>query len=340
MVAAGDQVGNSSLDHAICFPLPAACGERSDCAAIRVRGPSGEPEPSRNAPSFRPFPRKTGRRREFFPLGVAFSTQRLERQPGKLTRPVRRASGAIGMKRILIVAAASLIAASRALAADLPVRTGPVPAYYPVAAVYDWGGGYVGVNAGYAFGQSEWSDPLNPSGNSSSGNFNVKGALAGVTAGVSGQWNAFLLGIEGDFDWQGLQGSSNSSFCTSIFLFAHCRISPGRIELQDRQHLDRNLARAPAMPGIGFCFMAPPALPARMCKSGWTDSRGRPIFKSAGPRVPDWNGRSPTTGPQRSNTFLSTSARRHAITAIVAGMTRRLRWRRSRGRSVRMTLSN
>jgi len=122
------------------------------------------------------------------------------------------------MKRILIVAAASLIAASRALAADLPVRAGPVPAYYPVAAVYDWGGGYVGVNAGYAFGQSEWSDPLNPSGNSSSGNFNVKGALAGITAGVSGQWNAFVLGVEGDFDWQGLQGSSNSSFCTSIFL--------------------------------------------------------------------------------------------------------------------------
>jgi len=120
------------------------------------------------------------------------------------------------MKRILIVAAALLFAASQALAADLPVRAGPAPAYYPVATVYDWGGGYIGVNAGYASGQSNWSDTFNPSGNTSTGSFNVNGALAGVTAGVSGQWSAFVFGIEGDFDWQGLTGSSSSSFCTSI----------------------------------------------------------------------------------------------------------------------------
>jgi hypothetical protein len=30
-----------------------------------------------------------------------------------------------------------MIAAGRALAADLPVRTGPPPAYYPVATIYD-----------------------------------------------------------------------------------------------------------------------------------------------------------------------------------------------------------
>jgi opacity protein-like surface antigen len=60
------------------------------------------------------------------------------------------------MKRILIVAVASLLAAGRASAADLPVRTGPAPAYYPVATIYDWGGGYIGINGGYAFGQSNW----------------------------------------------------------------------------------------------------------------------------------------------------------------------------------------
>jgi len=121
------------------------------------------------------------------------------------------------MKRILIVAVASLLAASRASAADLPVP-GPAPAYYPVAAVYDWGGGYIGINGGYAFGQSEWSDPLNPSGNTSSGHFNVNGGLVGVTMGVSGQWGAWVFGVEGDFDWQGLSGSSSSVFCTGIFL--------------------------------------------------------------------------------------------------------------------------
>jgi outer membrane immunogenic protein len=120
------------------------------------------------------------------------------------------------MKRILIVAMASLLAASRASAADLPVRTGPAPAYYPVATVYDWGGGYIGINGGYGFGQSQWSDALNPSGNTSTGNFNVNGGLVGLTMGVSGQFGAFVLGVEGDFDWQNISGSSASTFCTSL----------------------------------------------------------------------------------------------------------------------------
>jgi outer membrane immunogenic protein len=35
--------------------------------------------------------------------------------------------------------------------------------------------------------------------------------------GVSGQWGAWVFGVEGDFDWQGLSGSSSSAFCTSVF---------------------------------------------------------------------------------------------------------------------------
>jgi len=121
------------------------------------------------------------------------------------------------MRRIVIVAVASLIAAGRAWAADLPVRTGPPPAYYPVATIYDWGGGYIGINGGYAFGQSEWgSDPLNPSSNSSTGNFHVNGGMVGGTMAVSGQFGAFVLGVEGDFDWQGVRGTSGSTFCTSL----------------------------------------------------------------------------------------------------------------------------
>ena len=81
----------------------------------------------------------------------------------------------VPMVMSMVMAMASLFAASRASAADLPVP-GPAPAYYPVATVYDWGGGYIGINGGYAVGQSEWgSDPRNPSGLNSTGNFNVKG---------------------------------------------------------------------------------------------------------------------------------------------------------------------
>ena len=123
------------------------------------------------------------------------------------------------MRRILVVAVVSIIAASHASAADLPVR--PAPAYYPVATVYDWGGGYIGINSGgYAFGQSEWSDPHNPSHLSSTGNFNVNGALVGGTMGVSGQFGAWVVGVEGDFDWQNPSGTSSSAFCTSRFIGA------------------------------------------------------------------------------------------------------------------------
>jgi outer membrane immunogenic protein len=95
---------------------------------------------------------------------------------------------------------------------------GPAPAYYPVATVYDWSGAYIGINGGYAFGESQWgSDPFNQSGLSSTGNFHVNGGLVGVTAGVNGQWGAWVLGLEGDFDWQGLSGTSNSAFCTNLF---------------------------------------------------------------------------------------------------------------------------
>jgi outer membrane immunogenic protein len=122
------------------------------------------------------------------------------------------------MKRILVVALAAMAAASGASAADLPVPAGPAPAYIPYAAAYNWGGGYVGINGGYAFGQSQWSDPNNPSLNTSSGNFNVSGGLIGLTMGVSGQSGSLVYGVEGDFDWQGVSGTStsNNTFCTSL----------------------------------------------------------------------------------------------------------------------------
>jgi outer membrane immunogenic protein len=136
------------------------------------------------------------------------------------------------MQRIVITAIslvvmASITAAGSAMAADLPVRS-EAPAYYPaVPPIYDWGGGYIGINGGYAFGQSQWgSDALNPSHLSSTGNFHVNGGMAGVTAGVSGQWGAWVVGAEGDFDWQGLKGTSNSPYCTSLITSSVATIPP------------------------------------------------------------------------------------------------------------------
>ena len=87
--------------------------------------------------------------------------------------------------------------------------------------VYNRSGVYLGINGGYGFGSSKWTDPQNPSsltsgGSTSSGSFNTNGGLVGGTLGVNFQTGGFVFGVEGDWDWQGLQGTSNSPFCNVL----------------------------------------------------------------------------------------------------------------------------
>jgi outer membrane immunogenic protein len=131
----------------------------------------------------------------------------------------------MGMAKFLAFLCAAIGLSCSAFAADLPVAPPPrAPAVYvpPFVPVYNWSGVYLGINGGYGFGSSGWSDPQNPSsfttgGSTSSGNFNTDGGLVGGTLGVNFQTGGFVFGAEGDWDWQGLQGTSTSPFCTSIF---------------------------------------------------------------------------------------------------------------------------
>ncbi len=131
------------------------------------------------------------------------------------------------MKRLLMAGAlAFAVAAGQALAADLP-QPAPPPqapvAYVPtVAPVYNWGGIYFGANGGYGFGSSEWSDPNNPSSAPNTGNFSTTGFLVGPTVGVNFQTDAFVFGIEGDFDASWLDGKSSSAYC-GVLGFGACR---------------------------------------------------------------------------------------------------------------------
>src|SRR5262249_61446677 len=96
----------------------------------------------------------------------------------------------IPMRRISTVAVALILGASHASAADLPVRTGP-PAYYPVATVYDWGGGYIGINGGSTFGPSELDpDWRKTSGNRSTRGFHFNCGLVSAENGGIGQGGA------------------------------------------------------------------------------------------------------------------------------------------------------
>jgi outer membrane immunogenic protein len=129
------------------------------------------------------------------------------------------------MKRLVMAGALAFAAAAgQALAADLP-QPAPPPqapaAYVPtVAPVYNWGGIYFGANGGYGFGTSDWTDPNNISGLGSTGDFDVNGFLVGPTVGVNFQTDAFVFGVEGDFDASWLDGTSSSLFCGANLGFA------------------------------------------------------------------------------------------------------------------------
>lgn len=117
------------------------------------------------------------------------------------------------MRKIAVVFAL-LSAADVACAADLPVAPAPAaPAMVTAAPVYNWTGFYIGVNVGGTFAHD--TDTATFSGGplaglSATGSSNGNGAVAGGQAGFNWQSDAFVFGVEGDFDWSGLRGSDTS----------------------------------------------------------------------------------------------------------------------------------
>jgi len=118
------------------------------------------------------------------------------------------------MKRALLIAGAfALLGAGQALAADLPQPAPQVKA--PVAyvpPVFSWTGFYLGINGGYGFGQSDWSDP----NDGSTGSFNTSGFLIGGTLGANYQIGSFVIGLEGDGDWNDANGTTFNGSCAVV----------------------------------------------------------------------------------------------------------------------------
>ena len=106
---------------------------------------------------------------------------------------------------LAIAAACTLTSAMSARAADLPPRP---PSFYkaaPQEQAYNWSGFYAGINAGYGWGRSSWSDPAV---GANSGNFSTRGGLVGVQLGYNWQSGPVVFGVETDADWMNLKGSA------------------------------------------------------------------------------------------------------------------------------------
>jgi outer membrane immunogenic protein len=107
------------------------------------------------------------------------------------------------MKRFLLTVGAGLLAAamvSPSFAADLPRPSYKAPIY---VAPFSWSGFYVGINGGYGWGKSSWSNAL-----ANTGDFTIKGPLVGGTLGYNLQTGSFVWGLEADGDVSFIKGST------------------------------------------------------------------------------------------------------------------------------------
>lgn len=88
--------------------------------------------------------------------------------------------------RLRGVAVVALCAAPfAAQAADAPVAVTPLDAAIANSA-HDWSGAFVGVNGGYAWGDSD----------TSAGSFSADGALGGFQIGYNKQLGSIVIGVE------------------------------------------------------------------------------------------------------------------------------------------------
>jgi outer membrane immunogenic protein len=117
------------------------------------------------------------------------------------------------MARLLFILllGTTLTTGGTAFAADVAIPAKPARAA-PTPEVYNWAGFYAGVDAGYVWGWSRWSDPLAGSSRAHSG-----GATLGGHLGYNWQRGALVFGLETDAAWANLDGNFGSgiAFCAT-----------------------------------------------------------------------------------------------------------------------------
>ncbi len=116
----------------------------------------------------------------------------------------------------LAFAAGTALCICSAAAADLPLApaTAPTaPVAYAPGAIYNWTGFYLGGHVGGGFADSSWSDPFTAANNTFSSG---AGFLGGAQVSANVQFNALVLGVEGDFSYLGLKGSGTDSIGDTI----------------------------------------------------------------------------------------------------------------------------
>jgi outer membrane immunogenic protein len=101
------------------------------------------------------------------------------------------------LKKLLLASAASVLVIGAAQAAD--VEAPP--------AVYDWTGGYIGIQGGYAWGKSDVDTDIDtgvPFDTLEVDDFKANGFVGGAHVGYLLQSDAFVYGVEADIEYADL----------------------------------------------------------------------------------------------------------------------------------------
>jgi outer membrane immunogenic protein len=103
----------------------------------------------------------------------------------------------------LLGAALGVAMNSQTLAADIPAKA---PAYKApvVAPAYNWTGLYIGINGGYGWGRVDWTYVVG----GTTANHDTSGGLIGATLGYNHQVGNWVFGLEGDWAWAEVKGST------------------------------------------------------------------------------------------------------------------------------------
>jgi outer membrane immunogenic protein len=112
------------------------------------------------------------------------------------------------MRRVTLMTVGMIaFTATAAIAADLPrAMPAKAPAYAPDVG-YNWTGFYAGINGGYGWGRSRWTDFGSGS--------DPSGGMIGATAGYNWQalGSSWVFGLEGDIDWTNIKATFADTAC-------------------------------------------------------------------------------------------------------------------------------
>jgi outer membrane immunogenic protein len=111
------------------------------------------------------------------------------------------------MKKLATAIAAIALIGTPAFAADMAVKA-PSPPAPPPAPVCIWCGFYLGGQIGYAWSNSSYTH-FNGAINENF-TFNPTSAIGGPHVGIQGQWDSWVFGLEGTFNWADLNQADPS----------------------------------------------------------------------------------------------------------------------------------